>query len=246
MIRAFIHKIGHVLVGRQDWLYLLARLNLRRMGIGNYELAFRMFVKYLPQDGLVLDIGANLGVMSAYLAKQRSSVRIISIEPIPFNVQVIRKLMERENIRTASVVETALSDHDGFIRMMVPEKNGVVQHGLAKVISVSESKGKETFSVPATTIDQIMQHHTEYPLVGIKLDVENHEWEVLNGGLTAIRAHRPLILAELWDNEKKGKCIKLLESFGYKVMVLDQSQQLISYDGRDVLDYFFIPESKAI
>lgn len=242
MIRAFIHKVGHVLLGRENWLYLLARLNLRRMYIGNYEMAFKVFSDRLPQHGLVLDIGANLGVMSAYLAQKSSSRKILAIEPIPLHTKVMTRLYGKKRLMNIVVVEKALSNQSGFFEMKVPVRNGVLQHGLAS-LEIQKDKTGEMYQVQATTLDQLMLDYPNETLTGIKIDVENHEWEVLVGGMQIIRQHYPIIMAELWNDNKKELCLNALLSLGYRAMYVNPKGKLVSYQGEDVLDYIFIPPS---
>lgn len=240
MIRAFIHKVGYVLLGRENWLYLLAQLNLRRMYLSNYEIAFKMFAKRLPQHGLVLDIGANLGVMSAYLAQQNSFWKILAIEPIPSHIKVMTRLFRKKRLMNIAVVEKALSNQNGFFDMKVPVRNGVLKHGLAS-LEIHKDKIGEKHQVQAITLDELMENYSGEMLIGIKIDVENHEWEVLSGGIQTIRQHHPIIMAELWNDSKKERCLNVLTSLGYSAMYVNSKDELVSYQGEDVLDYIFIP-----
>lgn len=239
-IKTLLFKTGQRIFGRENWLFLLAQFNLLRMRGVAYERGFRHFVDLLPHHGLVLDIGANLGVMSAYLAQQNHSRKIIAVEPIPMHIQVMNRLFRKKKLKNIVVIERALSNQSGFVEMNVPLKNGVLQHGLASLETQKDTPG-EKYEVQATTLDQLMGNHRDETLVGIKIDVENHEWEVLSGGMQTILQHYPIIMVELWNDSKKEQCLNALISLGYRAMYVNSKGEFLSYHGEDVLDYIFIP-----
>ena len=43
----------------------------------------------------------------------------------------------------------------------------------------------------------------------IKMDVENFEYFVLEGGKELIKKHKPIIYTELWENQNREKCFQL-------------------------------------
>lgn len=239
-IKTLLFKAGQRIFGREKWLFVLAQFNLVRMRSVGYERGFRHFADLLPHHGLVLDIGANLGVMSAYLAQKNSSRKIIAVEPIPMHVQVMTRLFQKMQLNNIAVVENAISNQSGFVEMNVPLQNGVLQHGLAS-LEIQKEKTGERYEVEAITLDQLMENYPDEKLVGIKIDVENHEWEVLSGGIQTIRQHYPIIMAELWNDSKKEQCLNILTSLGYRTMYVNLNGELMSYVGEDVLDYIFIP-----
>lgn len=238
----WIHRIGQRLLGRKPWLFLLARLNLKRLYTARYEPAFRHFVSLIPRKGMVIDIGANLGAMSVYLGQKNPDWCILSIEPIPDHVLIIKRLINRYGLSNIHVEQLAIGAENGFTDMMVPEEKGVLKHGLAHVQNEKDVDRKGDFyQVPVKRLDDLMNHlQLPQSVAAIKIDVENQEWEVLNGALQLIRQNKPIILAELWNDHKKTDCIHLMQSLGYETKVL-MNEALVAYEGQDALDYFFIP-----
>lgn len=239
-IKKVLFRAGQLILGRENWLLFMAHINLTRMRGKHYESTFRAFSHLLPDRGLVLDIGANLGVMSAYLAQKNSSWKIVAIEPIPLHVTVINRFFKYKQLINIKIVEKAISDKDGWVEMKVPMEEGMLQHGLASLEMQKDSAG-ELHQVHAITLDQLMEQYPKEVVIGIKIDVENHEWEVLQGGLQTIQKYQPIIMAELWNDLKKQQCLHLLTSLGYRVMYVNMQGQLVSYQGEDVIDYIFLP-----
>lgn len=234
-------RAGQMIMGRGNWLLFIAHMNLMRMRGANYERTFRQFSHLLPDRGLILDIGANLGVMSAYMAQQKPFLKIAAIEPIPLHVNVISQFFKSKKLLHIDIIQKAISNEERFVKMQIPSKDGILQHGLASI--QDQKDGGELYDVQAITLDQLMEQYPSEVLVGIKMDVENHEWEALQGGIQTIRKHQPIIMAELWNDQKKEQCLHFLKGLGYRVMYVDGQGQLISYRGEDVLDYIFLPIS---
>ena len=74
----------------------------------------------------------------------------------------------------------------------------------------------------------------------IKIDVENYELEVLKGAAEIINKSRPLIYAELWDNENRIACIHFLTKLNYEIKVLEKDM-LNDFTDQNAINFFFIP-----
>lgn len=83
------------------------------------------------------------------------------------------------------------------------------------------------------------------PLTAIKIDVENFEYFVLKGGENLLKKYKPLVYAELWDNENRNNCFSLMTSIGYQIKVLEQ-EALVSFEAskHQHQNFFFEFEQK--
>jgi len=48
------------------------------------------FLKFIKNDSIVIDIGANIGLFSLKAAHQRPNVKVLSYEPFPRNFEVLK------------------------------------------------------------------------------------------------------------------------------------------------------------
>ena len=72
----------------------------------------------LPFDdpsGALLDLGANIGLTSVWLAKRYSFSRVIAVEPDPNNARLVRLNLELNGIN-GEVIEAAIGPHEGLAR----------------------------------------------------------------------------------------------------------------------------------
>src|SRR6187399_475644 len=122
------------LLGFENYLELFGRYKVRTLRLDPRERDFFTFLALLPESGLVLDVGANLGVMTVHLSRHVHRGEVIAFEPMPSNLAVLRRVVERYRLNNVRVEECALGDHDGEALMVMPVEFGARRHGLSHVV----------------------------------------------------------------------------------------------------------------
>jgi hypothetical protein len=81
------------------------------------------------------------------------------------------------------------------------------------------------------------------PINGIKIDVENFEYQVFLGAEKILKQNTPIIYCELWDNDNRYKCFDYLTDLGYQIMV-KQGNGLERYNEKNhqTQNFFFVHE----
>lgn len=194
-----------------------------------------------PDRGVVLDIGANLGIMTWHLLHHFAKARVWAFEPIPENNSVLRTVMGERYAERLQVFDCALGNSEGSIEMVMPSDNDVRFQGLSHVKHESmpvQSEGM-TYEVPIKRLDDLTD---DIEVSGVKLDVENFEYFVLAGGTEMLKRDRPVVYTELWENENRDKCLSHMKSLGYRTMVVDNGH-LVEFDEQHYVgqNFFFIP-----
>lgn len=148
-----------------------------------------------------LDIGANTGYYSL-LAAVLGSDEVRAYEPVPQICEVIKcNIIHTFNTcsQPICIFPLALSNQDGEAQLFVPDGS----HGLIETSSSLNSYFKKhhaySLQITRSTLDS---HVRNVPLrnnnlVVIKIDVESHEPEVLQGASLLIQERRPIIIAEI-------------------------------------------------
>jgi hypothetical protein len=73
--------------------------------------------------------------------------------------------------------------------------------------------------------------------------VENFEFFVLDGAKKLLMKNKPVVYAELWDNENREKCFALFNNLNYKTfVVLDNT--LVEYNSaaHKKQNFIFLPQ----
>lgn len=237
-----VKRLLQRLLGFNTYLKIFARYKIATLKKDKKEGDFFAFMSLLKDEGLILDIGANIGIMTWHLLKNFSNAEIWAFEPIPENNQILRAVTEEFNEDRLKIWDCALGDHPGKAKMVLPNVSKVKMQGLSHVVheSIDEFNQGDFYEVNIETLDNLIDSSKK--VQGIKLDVENFEYFVLKGGTALIERDKPIIYTELWVNENREKCLNFIKSKGYSVKVyvdnklIDFSAE--TYSGQN---FFFIP-----
>lgn len=163
--------------------------------------------RFVKPGDTVLDIGANVGLVSLRLSKRVGSEGIVhAFEPNPGVSSRLVSSLEANGITNVRLHEVALGDVPGTLRLCVPQGNA----GAASLIA--DRVSGETCEVPVKRLDDFAFG----PVSFVKMDVEGFEENVLRGFSKTLSSCPPrFILFE--QNEASGNSIRLLEEAGYRI-----------------------------
>ncbi len=169
-------------------------------------------------------MGANLGFVTYHLSQKRTC-SVIAFEPIPVNYSVLTQLIAAKKLTNTTALPYALGEESGTLGMVMPVEQGVPMQGLSHVTNGGDGEAGYRFTVPVKRLDDLSEIRDSGKRVGgIKIDVENYEYFILQGGKNLIREHKPVICIELWENEYRDRSLSLLTSLGYGLYVLVNNQ----------------------
>jgi len=185
-----------------------------------YDLMFSEAFKWIAEDiekdcygfknidfkegDIVIDIGANIGIVSVYLAKKYPFLKIYSFEPFPANYRLLLKNIKINNIP------------DGIIH---PFNEAITKDGRNIVMSASNYLNSGSFSinfkehnlegnniVHSATLDSIIEtvlaENKQEHIRLLKMDCELSEYEILKN--TKIENLRKISFLSGEFHEKKG------------------------------------------
>lgn len=217
------------LLGYRNYLYIFAKFKIRTLKSDAKEKDFFSFMNEIPKEwGDILDIGANVGIMTYHLSKQFPQKRILAVEPMPSNFVVLKKITEKYNLDNVELIPLAVGENKRELDMVLPIDKKVRMQGLAHVVHESIeglSKG-DIVTVSCDTIDSIAG---STKISGIKMDIENFEYFALKGAQKILMRDKPVVYLELWDNENRTNCFKLLEELDYAAFVC-HNNELVKYN----------------
>ena len=147
--------------------------------------AERRFFEQSPfGDGPIVDVGANIGLVSLLLARRFPNRDIHAFEPNPTTFETLEANIARNGANRVSCHRYAVSDADGTVLF----DNNPVARGTA---SISRDGGGHAAEVPATTLDSFVAKHAITAIGLLKIDVEGYETLVLRGSQHVLSVIRP-------------------------------------------------------
>lgn len=208
------------------------------------EKDFLKFLDLIQDQGHIIDIGANIGVMTCHFAKKLPNSFIHSFEPVPENLKILNRIIRRYKLNNVSIYPYALGDKNSVVKIIMPQKRNVYFHGLSHIDDSNKKEKGKRYHVEMKRLDDIKTLENK-KIVAIKIDVENYEYHVLKGAEQMILKYRPVIYCELWDSENRKKCFSLLRQLNYKTFI-HRNKTLDRFNGEQGWqNFFFIPEERC-
>lgn len=168
----------------------LFTIGLRGMGVGNWrdQRSERLFLKrlsqILPQEAMILDVGANVGDYARMVRRYFPNARLLAFEPHPENFQRLTRVAGTEGFEAINVACGEKSGTDTLYDY--PEGQGSRHASLFRE-AIEEthharSKGQsQAIDIELVTIDSILRQRNIDVVDLLKIDVEGHEMSVLRG-----------------------------------------------------------------
>lgn len=149
----------------------------------------------LPPEGVVVDAGANLGLVSLGLAPLVPRGRVHAFEPLGSIFPCLAANLAADPLGNAEPVNLALGAAPGELALFEGPNFAAGSH----VVTPSHLNAGELAARPvrATTLDLFAAERGLARLDLLKLDVEGHELAVLAGAAAALERFRPVVYVEL-------------------------------------------------
>ena len=209
-----LHRTG-------DLIYVPSPLDVRgRQALLHPPRVHPAVLGFLSPGAVVIDIGANLGEWTVPLARAVGPAgRVLAIEPVPRTAAALEATLAANALRHAEVLRCAVSDHDGSAELAMPIVTSArIDTGTARVGPACA--GHEALRVPLRRLDSLAAELRLDRLDLIKIDVEGHEHQVLDGTAGILARWRPVLVVET-GHEAKGSRAAIhdrLQALGYRML----------------------------
>jgi FkbM family methyltransferase len=208
--------------------YLL-RKRLKRAIKSNYEKELTIVKKFSDKTKEAIDVGVYRGVYSYEMSKYFKFIH--SFEPNPLIYPYLYKNLPKI-IHNIKLYNIALSNVSGEDNLRIPSrtnsffKNNVEELyrlGCATIHNENTFYNFNEFKVKKEKLDNLLSKNK----IGfIKIDVEGHELEVIDGSLNLIMENKPILLVEIEEKHTKKKVsetITKINKLGYASYFFDEN-----------------------
>ena len=161
----------------------------------------------------LLDIGANIGYVSACFLKNVRDSKVIAIEPQPKVLDLLRRNLQQFGADQYRIVPVALSDRDGEGWFEIYDLN----RGASRLVA---EKSARTTRVVTWSADRLFSDLGIHKLDIVKLDVEGHEETIFRACMPALKRLQPRVILfeeQLRKSAPDGPIGTLLQKLGYQV-----------------------------
>lgn len=174
----------------------------------------RFLVDHVKPGDTVFDLGANVGYFTLIAAVLTGPAgKVVAYEPIPANVQALRRNVELNRLTNVEVVEAAVSERAGTAEISVGTSD--------QVASLVAPRSAGTLTVRTVDLD-LEVARIGAPAV-IKCDIEGAEHAVFAGAELALAGH-PSLLCEvhrMYEGDE-ARFEAVLRGHGYRLHWIDR------------------------
>lgn len=150
------------------------------------------------KKGVFLDIGSHVGTITIPLALKHPQIQFVCIEANPHVRKRLLYNLGINRIENVTVYPYLCSEKSqGKIKFYAQKpslKSANIGLSSTKNINLQDY---EELEVNTLSVDDLIQKdYPGQPVLGIKLDVQGHEYEVLSGSQKTLHQHRPFLVCE--------------------------------------------------
>lgn len=193
---------------------------------GGWEkVSMKCWIELCRNAKVVFDIGANTGVYALTAKAIKPDSRVYAFEPLH---QMFKKLVFNNELNQYDIlcIEKAVSDKNGKAIIYETGTDHVAAASLNAETRQYGGLDVET-EVETVTLDSFINQNKIDKVDLIKIDVETHEPNVLEGYRHYLSQHRPDFLIEVLTEEVGERLQKLLDGLGYHYFNIDDKNGAI-------------------
>ena len=213
------------------------------------------FKTYIPDDAVVLDIGAHAGQFAKIFSRLAPHGQVFCFEPSSYAQRILRIVLLWRRLKNTHLVPMALGDKNAPTLLAMPKKkSGGLGFGLSHLNKATDLQARFEMSYDIctmATLDSVAALLEITRVDFIKMDIEGSEMRALTGGSNLIASQRPVIYCELLPAYLKrfDSTMQDVATFfaGLEYISLRQHEESFHQEPVDKGgDYLFVPKEKLV
>lgn len=186
--------------------------------------------KHLPADGVLYDIGGNIGLTAVPILNAMPRCRVVSFEPSPNSLPFLKKTHESSSWKNRwTIIDKAVGESNGQVQFSIGAESDGAFDGRG---ATGRRESITNAFVPMTTLDAAWRALGNEPVSVIKIDVEGFEKEVLAGARQCLADQRPVVILE-WSkanldglNRDPLELLSIAGDIGYEVITMTSGRHV--------------------
>jgi FkbM family methyltransferase len=184
---------------------------------GNWERqSLDLWIRLCKKSKVILDIGANTGVYSLIAGAIKETAKIYAFEPSKAVAAKLQKNIDANQF-DIELCPVAISNKNGHANFY-----DKVEHNYTGSLNSNHGSNTLAYEVNTQTLDDFIEKNG-LRVDLIKIDVEKHEPEVIEGFQKYIRIQQPTILIEILDENVAKKIQSLIHGIPYLYFNLNEN-----------------------
>ena len=192
-----------------------------------------------------LNIGCHIGTVALPISKYIE--KVTAIEAYPLTFEHLKENIKINNIKNIQVFNLAIGDENKKIYFLDDENIRIKNNtGGMHVITEEDIVNKRLSSdIHSKKYSNEMKKLDDLNISGFDIllaDVEGKEYELLKGGKNKIIKYKPVIIVEIWNNNKRN--LERMQTANDEIInyIINLGYKLIKQLGDN---YIFLPKDKT-
>lgn len=164
----------------------------------------------LPKDAIIIDVGANCGLMTLPFAQLVPEGKVYAFEPTHYALEKLKRniSLNPELARRIEVINSFVSAKSTENANITAYSSWKLNNKRTEIVHNTHlGTLKSAEGVPSVTLDDFCKNTNLSRLDFIKIDTDGHEYEVLQGARKVIAQYHPQIIFEIGHYILKEKGI---------------------------------------
>lgn len=213
---------------------------------GNWEKqSMKLWTKLCKEAKVIFDIGANTGIYSLVAKTINPNSEVHAFEPFE---AVCKKLSNNAAINNFEIHAncSAVSNYSGGGVIYTADPDFAYSVTVNQNLWTSD-KDAIKLNIRTITLKDYIEQNNITQIDLMKIDVETHEPEVMEGFSTYLKLFRPIILIEILNNEVAQKLGGYFNTSEYCFYNIDEKKGIsktASLSKSDSYNYMIVPKEK--
>jgi FkbM family methyltransferase len=202
--------------------------------------SIKLWIALCKDAEVIVDVGANTGVYSLVAKTIKPSASVFAFEPVKRVYQKLRENITLNNL-DIKTYERAISNANGTATIYDIDSAHTYSVTVNKNMYSNDTKVIESV-IQTSTLDTFIKENNIPKIDLIKIDVETHEAEVLEGFSEYLKAFKPTMLIEILTDEIGYKIESQVKNLNYLYFNIDELgsvRQVSTLTKSDYYNYLF-------
>ena len=214
---------------------------------GGWEkVSLGLWIKLCANSDVIIDIGANTGIYSLIAKAVNRNSLVFAFEPV---MRVFKKLEINNQLNKYDIkcLQLAISNYTGTAIIYDLKSEHIYSVSVNKNLNDSNIETVKT-EIKTITLNDVVEKYNLTKIDLIKIDVETHEAEVMEGFSKYLEKFKPTILIEILNDEVGSNIQKLVCDLDYLYFNIDENsgiRQVKEITKSDYYNYLLCSEQIA-
>lgn len=204
---------------------------------GGWEkVSLSLWIELAKHANIILDIGANTGIYALIAKSLNPAAKVYALEPVQ---RVFKKLVENNSLNHYDIIclEKAASNFDGTATIY--DTGG--EHTYSVTVNKNlNNKATSTFTsrIETIKISSLAESEGLTAIDLVKIDVETHEAEVIEGFGIYLKKYQPTLLIEILNDEVARGVTDYIQDIPYLYFNIDENKGIRQVTQLTKSDYY--------